>query len=279
MRCLMDEFNIDEVPPEYKTVWIFSETSQVPIKYLGRCIPEIPNFCLKRFTKKNDLVLDAFMGSGTAVGECLRLNRRVIGIDPSKKSIEKTKIRLDRYFPKITLNNWIELKGVKRKFPILFKADSREIPIKDETIDFVFAHVPYWSVITYTTPEEKNLYDISRLWSLSEFNKELLKIFKELFRVLKNEKYCVVLVGDVRQSSRKVPLGYTCLTLLLEARFQFYDLIIKISENAISMRRPIVIKRAIEEDRSVTIHEYVLVVKKTTKKYNEIGLDFLKGEK
>jgi len=267
---------IKEVPQEYRTVWVFPETDQLPIKYLGRCIPEIPRYCLKRFSQPGDLVLDAFMGSGTAVGECIRMEREVIGIDAADSALRTTIKRLHR-LPKLPIDRWNEDRQGRRIVPVIMKGDTRKLPLKNEQIDFIFAHVPYWSVITYTTPEEKNPFDMSRVWSLSNFHAELLLAFRQLFRVLKWEKYCAVLVGDVRQGGRKIPLGYTNLALLLEAGFQFYDMIIKVSENAISMRRPVVAKKAIQEDRSITAHEYVLVVKKARNKYNDIGLDFLRG--
>ena len=270
---------IEEVPQEYRTVWVFPETDQLPIKYLGRCIPEIPRYCLKRFTQPGDLVLDAFMGSGTAVGECINMGRSVIGIDAADSAIKTTKKRLHRFFPETSIDKWVENYQSRNVIPVIMKGDARKLPIKNEKIDFVFAHVPYWSVITYTTPEEKNPYDLSRVWSLSNFHQELLTAFRQLFRVLKWEKYCAVLVGDVRQGGRKIPLGYTNLGLLLEAGFQFYDMIIKVSENAISMRRPVVARKALQEDRSITAHEYVIVVKKARNKYNDIGLDFLRGER
>lgn len=268
---------INEVAQEYTTVWVFPETDQLPIRYLGRCIPEIPRYCLKRFSEPGDLVLDPFMGSGTAVGECITMGRNVIGIDPADSAIKATIKRLRKYFPKTTIEKWFEGKKENKIVPVIFKGDARKIPLKNDQVDFIFAHVPYWSVITYTTPEEKNPSDISRVWSLKKFHENLLTAFRQLFRVLKWEKYCAVLVGDVRQGGRKIPLGYTNLALLLDAGFQFYDMIIKVSENAISMRRPIVAKKAVEQDRSITAHEYVLVVKKAQKKYNDIGLDFLRG--
>jgi DNA modification methylase len=217
------------------------------------------------------------MGSGTAVGECINMGRNVIGIDAADSAIKTTTKRLHRFYPESSIEKWMENRQGRNVISVIMKGDTRKLPIKTEKIDFIFAHVPYWSVITYTTPEEKNLFDLSRVWSLSNFHSELLMAFRQLFRVLKWEKYCAVLVGDVRQGGRKIPLGYTNLALLLEAGFQFYDMIIKVSENAISMRRPIVAKKAVQEDRSITVHEYVIVVKKARNKYNDIGLDFIRG--
>ncbi len=267
---------IAKVPQANRTVWVFRDTSQLPIRYMGRCIPEIPRNCLNRFTKPGDLVLDPFMGSGTAVGECIELGRRVIGVDPTDGALRATRLRLERYFPTVSMDEHLTGEN-RRKVPYcVMKGDSRRLPIKDGQIDFVFAHIPYWSVITYSKPEEKNSSDMSRIWSLGAFHKELLQSFTELHRVLKSEKFCAVLVGDVRQGGRKVPLGYTTLALLLASGFQFYDQMIKVTDNAISMRRPVVMKKAVEEDRSITVHEYVIVVKKAKGTYNDIGLDFLK---
>ena len=49
---------------------------------------------IKNLTKKNDLVLDPFMGGGTTVVEALRANRKVIGIDlnPIATFVAKVKI-------------------------------------------------------------------------------------------------------------------------------------------------------------------------------------------
>lgn len=234
MKSELEAKSFKEVPQKYTTVWVIPETEQLPIRYLGRCIPEIPRNCLKRFSEPGELVLDPFMGSGTAVGECVRMGRRVIGVDATDTGIRTSLKRLDKYFPVTSMDEWTKGEGTSKVRPLIMKGDARKLPLKDELVDFIFAHVPYWSVITYSTPEEKNPFDMSRVWALESFHQELLKSFRELFRVLKWEKYCSVLVGDVRQGGRKVPLGYTNLTLLLEAGFQFYDLIIKVSENAIS---------------------------------------------
>ena len=49
--------------------------------YWGNFIPQIPQQLLKRYTKKNDWVLDCFLGSGTTLMECQRLGRNGIGIE------------------------------------------------------------------------------------------------------------------------------------------------------------------------------------------------------
>ena len=49
--------------------------------YHGNFIPQIPNQLLKRYTKRDEWILDAFVGSGTSLIECQKLGRNGIGID------------------------------------------------------------------------------------------------------------------------------------------------------------------------------------------------------
>lgn len=60
--------------------------SQKPIKLLQRFI--------KAFTNKDDIVLDAFMGSGTTLDAAYGLGRKFIGIDQNPDSIKVVKARM-----------------------------------------------------------------------------------------------------------------------------------------------------------------------------------------
>lgn len=261
---------------KYTSVWSFGdETDQISIKYKGRCLPEIPRYCIERYSKPNDLVLDVCCGSGTAWVEAVQLGRRAIGIEPSQNGQERIKERItevfgNKYFYLTLDQNEIQerenlIKMVK-SMNVIVKGDSRKLPLPMLSVDFAFAHIPYWSVITYTTKEEENEMDISRVWSLKKFNEAIFQIYKEVYRVLRNDKYFAVLVGDIRQGGWKVPLGVIQTILLDKIGFEFTDMIIKKTENAISMRRPVTIKKALEENRTVTVHEYIIICQKKRKK-------------
>lgn len=56
--------------------------------YHGNFIPQIPNQLIRRYTKKGDAVLDPFLGSGTTLYECEKLDRKCIGFDINNNILE-----------------------------------------------------------------------------------------------------------------------------------------------------------------------------------------------
>ena len=55
--------------------------------------PVFVEAAIQSLTKKNDLVLDPFMGGGTTIIEALRANRKVVGIDLNPISSFVTKVK------------------------------------------------------------------------------------------------------------------------------------------------------------------------------------------
>ncbi|HIP88792.1 MAG TPA: site-specific DNA-methyltransferase, partial [Thermococcus paralvinellae] len=71
---------------ETTTVWSFPErgkwaTHYANAKYRGNWAPQVPRNLILQYTKPGDLVLDAFLGSGTTLIECKLLGRHGIGVD------------------------------------------------------------------------------------------------------------------------------------------------------------------------------------------------------
>ena len=87
-KSKINDLNLDEWK-EYQDIltdslWLIGERDKSGAHnnaYHGNFIPQIPNQMMRRFTKKGDVVLDAFLGHGTTLIESKRLGRHGIGIE------------------------------------------------------------------------------------------------------------------------------------------------------------------------------------------------------
>src|SRR3989344_2417826 len=73
------------------SLWIIPERDKTGKHngfYHGNFIPQIPRQLILRYTKKNEIVFDPFLGGGTTAYEAENLNRNFIGIDIQKKLVD-----------------------------------------------------------------------------------------------------------------------------------------------------------------------------------------------
>ena len=62
-------------------------------KYPAKFFPELPRFLIERYSKRGDIVLDPFMGSGTTNLECMLHGRGSIGVDVDPFSRLLTRVK------------------------------------------------------------------------------------------------------------------------------------------------------------------------------------------
>lgn len=148
--------------------------------------------------------------------ECKLLGRKGIGIDINIEALKLAKSRLNfRY------NTIYE--------PKLIKADSTNLQnlIPNEKIDFIFAHPPYANIIKYSEDIKE---DISRL-NLKDFLSRINLFSNECFRILKKNKICSILIGDIRKNKNVIPLGFYIMNIFIQAGFTLKEIIIKEQHN------------------------------------------------
>ncbi len=90
----------------------------------------LPEWFIRLFTKKNDVVLDPFMGSGTTLFIAEKMSRNSIGIEivPEFYNMVKNKIGLKLQF--VSDNNLDYEKTEFKKRPVLCRAEHRSVPRK-----------------------------------------------------------------------------------------------------------------------------------------------------
>jgi len=241
----------DWEPKDFKlettTVWSFKQRGNWAThngKYRGNWSPYIPRNLILRYSKENDIVLDPFLGSGTTLIETKLLKRHGIGVDINPEAIEISKHNL-----RFNYNNEYE--------PKIYNSDARNLYfLEDNSIDLICAHPPYANIIQYS----KDIKGDLSLLDIDEFLEEIYKVATELFRVLKPNKYCAVLIGDTRRNKHMVPLGFRVMETFLKAGFLLKENIIKEQHNCSATG--FWYQRSIEYNFLLIAHEYLFVFRK-----------------
>jgi len=210
---------------EATTVWSFKSRGSWAThsgEYRGNWSPYIPRNVILRYSKPGDLVLDYFCGAGTTAVEAKLLGRRCVAFDINDKAIKLAKQNVD-------FRIHIEEQQFQRIYePELFVRDARDLSfLKNNSIDLICAHPPYANIIQYTEEERDDL----SYFDIEDFLREMKKVAKESYRVLKPGRQCAILIGDMRKHKHVVPLGFKLINVYLNAGFKLKELVIKRQHN------------------------------------------------
>lgn len=240
-------FNPKEFNLERTSIWSFEERGMWATHkgdYRGNSPPQVPRNLILKYTKENDVVLDPFCGSGTTMIECKLLNRKGIGIDVNESALKLARSRL-----------CFNYKTVYE--PKLIKANSTKLQkiIPDNKIDFIFAHPPYADIIKYSKDIQE---DLSRL-NLQDFLNQMTLFSKECFRILKKDKICSILIGDIRKNKNVIPLGFYIMNIFIQTGFTLKEIIIKEQHNCKMTNY----WKNRNTDFYLLAHEYIFIFQKT----------------
>jgi len=97
------------------------------------------------------------------------------------------------------------------------------------------------------------------------------KVAKEIYRVLKNEKYAAVLLGDTHRKSYYVPIAYRTMLEFLKAGFALKEDIIKLQWNCKSDSH----WKNKNKNFLLIMHEHLFVFPKTRRKLKNSSIYFL----
>lgn len=199
---------------ESTTVWSFSERGSWATHsgaYRGNWSPYVPRNLILRYSKLNDWVLDQFLGSGTSLVEAKLLGRNAIGVDINQQAIN------------LASSN-IEFKCLANSQICIRLADARKLNfIKNDSIDLICTHPPYANIIKYSNEIENDL----SLLSHEEFLKAMEDVALESYRVLKKQKVCSIMIGDIRKNGNVVPLGMEVMNIFLKKGFKSKEIVVK----------------------------------------------------
>lgn len=138
-------------------------------------------------------------------------NRNFIGVDinPNALEITKNKVNFECEF-----NPIIDI----------VKGDARNLsPIADDSIDLICTHPPYANIIHYS----EDIVDDMSLMSMKDFLLEIGKVADECYRVLKKNKFCAILMGDMRHKGMVQPLAFETMRIFEMAGFKTKEITIR----------------------------------------------------
>jgi len=239
----------DKFELECTTVWSFPNRGNWATHtsdWRGNWSPEVVRNLILRYSKEGEILLDPMIGGGTTAIEAKILNRHLICSDVNEKALERTK-------------KCLEFEVENKSQQQIFKRDARNLEeVENGSIDFILTHPPYVDIIKYS--EGKIKEDLSNIHEIDAFVGEMEKVAKELYRVLKNEKYCAILIGDTRRNKMYQPLAYKVMDKFLKSGFQLREDIIKQQFNC--KATGFWVNKSKESNFLLIMHEHLFVFQK-----------------
>jgi DNA modification methylase len=251
----IDNELLNKFEQEVTTFWSFPERGDWAThnpKYRGNFAPQIPRNIILNYSNDGDTVLDPMVGSGTTLIECKLLHRNGVGIDINPNAVQLTKKALDFGFETSSTQE-------------VHQGDVRNLSqFSDNSIDLICTHPPYLNLVTYSNGKIKG--DLSNITSPQKFCDEIELGIREMFRVLKPDHFCAVLIGDTRKAQHYVPLSHFVLQKFLQNGFILKEEIIKGQHNCTFSKRWLT--RAKEYKFYLIMHEHLFVFRKPKDREN-----------
>lgn len=240
------------------SLWVLEkrDTSGVHIgSYWGNFIPQIPNQLMLRYTKKEDWVVDPFVGSGTTLIECRRLGRNGIGIElnPDVAKEAKNLIRKE--------NN------VHNVVTEVITGDSRRVNLREvldefgvKQVQLLIMHPPYHDIIKFSRSAD----DLSNASTTADFVKMFGEVLDNITPYLEKGRYLGIVIGDKYFRGTWIPLGFYLMNEVLKRNFTLKSIIVKNFEQTRGKRNQQELwrYRALVGGFYIFKHEYILLFKR-----------------
>lgn len=240
------------------SLWIIPErdkTGKHSGFYHGNFIPQIPHQFILRYTRKNEIVFDPFLGGGTTAYEAESLNRNFVGIDIQKKLVDYVGKNIE---PK---NNFSDLiVGDSVKIETFEKVKEILKNHKKKNVQLAILHPPYADIIKFSDLKD----DLSNTKSLKEFLGKFAEVLKNTIEILENGRYLAIVIGDKYTAGKWIPLGFYCMNEAQKLGLTLKSVIIKnmAGNRAKQNKEGIWRYRALSSDYYIFKHEYILIFKK-----------------
>lgn len=188
------------------SLWLFpsrDKSDRHSNEYHGNYIPQLAEQFFERFTKKNDVVLDMFFGSGTSAIQALKMGRRCIGVELKPELVQHVS---EKFASKELVTDVNIITGDSASEEIKDKVEARLEIMGKEKAQFVVLHPPYDDIITFSDRKE----DLSNCSSPEEFYNLFEKVAKNAYDLLEDGRFAALIIGDEYKNSKCEFLSFFC---------------------------------------------------------------------
>lgn len=181
---------------------------------------------IKIYTKKDgEVILDPFSGVGSTIIAAKNLNKKGIGVELNSNFCEISKQRLSQ-------STLIDSKFESK----IICEDSRKLSnfIEKESVDLCINSPPYWDILNQKrTVDDRKIgnysdseIDVGNIEDYKKFLEELKRVYTEVYKVLKPNKRCCVVVMDIRKKDKFYPLHMDITKIMEEIGFELEEFVI-----------------------------------------------------
>jgi hypothetical protein len=140
---------------------------------------------------------------------------------------------------------------------VFLEEDATEMrDIQDNSIDLIWASPPYWKAERLKSDHP---HELANAVTYDEFLEMYAKCFKQMYRVMKPDRFVVLQVADMRFEDVFYPLHVDTIRLALEAGLVLHDIIILVNFSFLSC---LTARRAETKRYTSKVHEYLLVFRR-----------------
>lgn len=239
------------------SLWEFAsrdKTNGHSYDYHGNYIPQIATQLFERFTKKNDVILDLFFGSGTSGIEALSMERRCIGVELKQDMVDYVSSKFSK---KELVTDINIICGDSTTDEAKEKVQARLEIMGKKQAQFVVLHPPYDDIIKFSDKKE----DLSNCKTTEEFYDLFEKVAKNAYDLLEKGRFAALIIGDEYKNSRVVPLGFECMKRMENVGFITKAIVVKNivgNEKAKGKTANLWRYRALAGGFNIFEHEYIM---------------------
>jgi len=261
MQNSVDLTNWKECDINTDSLWIINtrdKSGKHSNIYHGNFIPQIPYQLISRYTKKDEVVLDAFLGSGTSLYECEKIERKCIGLDLNGKILDFVAENMPNFNKKRFAFYECDSTN-KEKSAACIKHGLSCLDAK--SAQFAIFHPPYMDIIKFSDKAE----DLSNIDDLRLYIAALLKSCENILKFVDKNRYFAFVIGDVYKRSEVVPLAFYVMEAIKKHfKVKLKGIVIKnIEGNRGKLGNSNIWRyRALKSDYYIFKHEYIFVFKK-----------------